>query len=178
MERVPAFSQHYGKRHRLDVCEDTDIGYCPPQRTTACRQFGDSARLLSALAIGVFAGHENGSGHLCHCAPLTFRHCQKTKQIAGFPGPFVDSPILAGFTLLGLWGAPSAELVWRSSPENPARRTHAMTQKSAVVCAWRATCRHQSFPHSRNPDAACVRTHRNASQSTDKGIKRWQAQNM
>ena len=177
MERVPAFSQHYGKRHRLDVCEDTDIGYCPPQRTTACRQFGDSARLLSALAIGVFAGHENGSGHLCHCAPLTFRHCQKTKQIAGFPGPFVDSPILAGFTLLGLWGAPSAELVWRSSPENPARRTHAMTQKSAVVCLARNL---PSPIFSKLTQSGRIqRPYASQRQPTnDKGIKRWQVQNM
>jgi hypothetical protein len=72
-----------------------------------------------------------------HHAALTFRHCQKTKQMAGFHRPFVDSPHHAGFTLSGLWGAPSVMWVGVRRTESPARRTHAMTQKSAVVCAMR-----------------------------------------
>jgi hypothetical protein len=91
--------------------------------------------------------------------PLTFRHWQKAKQMAGFHAPFVDSPKCAGFTLSGLWGAPSEMRDLRVAPQRPARRTHAMTQISAVVRVVREPFAASLFQESRDPDAAGARTH-------------------
>jgi len=43
MERAPYFSEHYGKRHRLDVCAGQNMRCCPMKEARARRQFGDTA---------------------------------------------------------------------------------------------------------------------------------------
>lgn len=114
MERAPAFSQHYEKRHRLDVGAGQNMRCCRRKEARARRQFGDTAAqdLRSWCGRATHRDLNPFCNTATRSAAIAFDSPSLPKNQAdrGFPGPFVDSPILAGFTLLGLWGAPSAAI--------------------------------------------------------------------